>query len=372
MSFRGRRKARKDFKPRMIVIAGPNGSGKSTIIDGLRKDAAFPSCYINADEIAKSLRSPYPEKEILHDCEAIANHCGNRFDADTVMKDLRVGVINDNIRNHYAAILAEIKRRRAIRQRKSFAFETVMSTPAKLALLNAASKAGYHVDLIFITTQNPRINEQRVNNRVQLGGHPVEKSKIFERYYRAMELLPSALDLAHTAKVYDTSHGHQILIFEKKHQNHSFPSTDHLHTLDKGTLEKLNEWIENKVHSQVKKRADQRKKIFRMYPGQELLPADITHNSSTNGHVTNISEPFLVQKSKKHTQRRMLSSNKSRSNNTRESRYLIHDMQLIKLDRSSQPDAHLNSGLRVSIKYKYDDTGRLIPPCCITLGESIS
>jgi predicted ABC-type ATPase len=356
----------------MIVIAGPNGSGKSTIIDALRKEVAFPACYINADEIAKSLRSPYPEKEILQDCEAIANHCDNRFDADTVMEHLRAGVLNDDTRNHYAAILAEIRRRRAIRQRKSFAFETVMSTPAKLALLNAASKAGYHVDLVFITTQNPRINELRVNNRVQSGGHPVETAKIFERYHRAMELLPSALDLAHTARVYDNSYGHQILIFEKKNQSHHFPSVDHLRTLDRGTLEKLNEWIENKVHSQVKKRITQRKKIFSMYPGQEILLADITHNSSTNGHVTNISEPFLVQKLKKHKQHKMHLSSKSRSNQARENRYLIHDIKLIKLDASSQPDSHLNSGLRVSIKYRYNESGRLVPPCCIALGESQS
>jgi predicted ABC-type ATPase len=48
-----------------------------------------------------------------------------------------------------------------------------MSTPEKVALMSQARARGYDVHLLFVTTEDPEINVQRVTNRVVLGGHDV-------------------------------------------------------------------------------------------------------------------------------------------------------------------------------------------------------
>ena len=86
-------------KPEIIVFAGPNGSGKSTIT----RMAKVIDPYINADDIKGT------------------NHC----------TDLE------------AAQLAESLRENAIKEGKSFTFETVLSTERNLNLLKKAKEQGY-------------------------------------------------------------------------------------------------------------------------------------------------------------------------------------------------------------------------------------
>ena len=158
--------------PRMIVFAGPNGSGKSTVTDGLKLDEEFPGVYINADDIARTELGHIPDV---------------------------------TQRNLDAAKLAEQRRKDALDKGQPFAFETVMSTPGKLALLQEAKGKGFQVELVFVTTRDADINIARVSNRVALGGHQVEPNKVRERYERAMQLLPSAVELADTADAFDNS-----------------------------------------------------------------------------------------------------------------------------------------------------------------------
>lgn len=157
---------------RMIMFAGPNGSGKSTTINQDRKQPNFPQTYINADDIARIELAKIPDL---------------------------------NERNLQAAQIAETRRREAIAEGKPFAFETVMSTPEKISLLTQARAKGYQVHVVFVTTEDADINVRRVAQRVQGGGHNVDTDKIRERYHRAMELMPHALDHAHKAAVYDNS-----------------------------------------------------------------------------------------------------------------------------------------------------------------------
>lgn len=169
--------ASKDDRPRMVVLAGPNGSGKSTVTNGLREADSFPKLYINADDISAG--------ELGHIADPLA-------------------------RNLEAAQLAEARRRQALEGKESFAFETVMSTPGKLALLDEAKTKGFAVDLVFVTTRDPGINQTRVENRVAKGGHAVAADKVRERYDRAMELLPAALHKADAGMVFDNSVDGQV------------------------------------------------------------------------------------------------------------------------------------------------------------------
>jgi predicted ABC-type ATPase len=157
----------------VLIFAGPNGSGKSTILAEILEDSGLPpEAYINADEIAKTLEAEIP--------------------------DYRE-------RNIRAAEIAEARRIAAIEQGIDFAFETVMSTPEKIALFTQAKARGYEVSLVFVTTNDPSINVARVANRVKLGGHAVKEEDVRERYRRAHELLACAVEHADFALVYDNS-----------------------------------------------------------------------------------------------------------------------------------------------------------------------
>ena len=60
-----------------------------------------------------------------------------------------------------------------LKVRQTFTFETVMSHPGKVALLQQAQQAGYRTYLYYVATDDPEINVSRVANRVALKGHDV-------------------------------------------------------------------------------------------------------------------------------------------------------------------------------------------------------
>lgn len=151
--------------PRLVVIAGPNGSGKSTITDLHRELRDLPSDYVNADEIAKKL----------------------------------------GIDAYKAASLADTQRNELLGHRTPFAFETVLSHPSKLAVLTKAHQAGYDITLIYVGTEDPQVNLQRIQSRVQAGGHDVPEAKTIARWHRSMELLAPAVQRADASLIYDNS-----------------------------------------------------------------------------------------------------------------------------------------------------------------------
>jgi predicted ABC-type ATPase len=162
--------------PIFLMFAGPNGSGKSTITQAFRDRGLFPANYVNADEIAKTL---------LGSSEEIG---------------------------YQAAQMAEVQRQELMRRRQSLAFETVMSHPSKLALLEQAQLLGYQVILVFVGTNNPQINVERVALRVQQGGHDVPTDKVIARYHRTLQLLPRALELANTAYIFDNTQTAELIL----------------------------------------------------------------------------------------------------------------------------------------------------------------
>ena len=160
--------------PVMFVFAGPNGSGKSSINAQVLKNPAlgFSGEYINADDIAKSMESQIPDYQT---------------------------------RNIKAAELAESRRLIALQSGHSFAFESVMSTPEKVALLTQARERGFQVALVFVTTDDAEKNVARVSNRVAMGGHAVEPDTVRKRYHSAMQLLPAAVEHSDKALIFDNS-----------------------------------------------------------------------------------------------------------------------------------------------------------------------
>lgn len=168
-------------QPEIVVFAGPNGSGKSTF----STHEWIKGTYINADDITREL----------------------------------------DITNLEAAIRADELREELIGRRETFTFETVLSRPDKLNLLQRAKESGYFIRGYFILTCDPNLNVARVQARVHDGGHDVPKESIIRRYRKSLKNIPRFVRICDICHVYDNTvkpfrlcrkHKDSITLFESE------------------------------------------------------------------------------------------------------------------------------------------------------------
>lgn len=210
--------------PRLRMFAGPNGSGKSTIKSVVPE--SLLGIYINPDEIQKeAAHSGYlvvqnysvetsPEeilefftRSVLLQRAGLAEAAGRlRFnDGRLDFRDLEMNA-------YFASVAADFLRQKLLEKQASFSFETVMSSPDKVALLEKARQLGYRTYLYYIATDDPSINVARVKARVSQGGHNVPESKIIQRYHRSLEQLMDAVKFTSRCYIFDNSrHGGERL-----------------------------------------------------------------------------------------------------------------------------------------------------------------
>ena len=159
-------------KPRLIVVAGPNGAGKTSITEQLLRHEWMGGCeYVNPDFIAR-------------------DEFGDWNNLEAVQQ---------------AALHAAAIRESCLCDRRSLAFETVLSMPDKLGFIARAKAAGFFVRLFFVGTDDPSINAKRIALRMMEGGHEVPISKIISRYARSLANCLAAIRLADRAYLYDNS-----------------------------------------------------------------------------------------------------------------------------------------------------------------------
>ncbi len=157
------------MSPHLLIVAGPNGSGKTTIMRHLRDRLQLDlGVYVNADDIAATLPSA-PDRDLV---------------AQKTAADMRAACLERG---------------------DDFTFETVMSHPSRIDELRRARAAGYRITLVFVGTADPRINLDRVRQRVEEGGHDVPADRIVSRYERTMGLLADAVAQSHRALIFDNS-----------------------------------------------------------------------------------------------------------------------------------------------------------------------
>lgn len=213
---------------RLRVFAGPNGSGKSTIINAIRKIKVNKlsidfGIYINADDIAKSLRDnsfsfkPYKLKSISRtqflNVALQSGLINSGFTEQEFRKSFTLNtagqfkLIDKSRDEHLAQLMAHFLRKSLLDEGKKITFETVFSHPSKLDFMKEAIANGYKVYLYFVATEDAEINVSRVKEvRVKQGGHDVPDDKIRSRYGRSLELMYDAAELAYQAYFFDTSH----------------------------------------------------------------------------------------------------------------------------------------------------------------------
>jgi predicted ABC-type ATPase len=236
---------REPNKPLLIVFAGPNGSGKSTVTPIFQSQSNFPENYINPDEIALTLGG---------------NTMSKAYEASTI---------------------AAKKRLKCIEQKQSFSFETVMSHPSKLAILETAKQAGFEIQLIFISTDDPQTNVERVKQRVVEGGHDVPENKVISRYHRCLSLLPKASEIADKTYIFDNSDSSKLELVLSQGKIIEKPGN---------TIE----WVEKTVATLDERRQET---LAIKQRNSEFLFARLDRDEHT-GKIKSIGKHFSVQQTK--------------------------------------------------------------------------
>jgi predicted ABC-type ATPase len=237
--------------PQLVMIAGPNGSGKSTLVAALRTDPAvqLPALYINADDLQRERGIPDSRE---------------------------------------AQRLAVALRDRALQAGDDLMFETVMSHPSKLAELQRAKAAGYHITVHLVATEDPRINIERVGARVGAGGHDVPAERIRPRYERTLALAPVAIAYADQALVFDNTQGGDT---GRGLTVHAALQANRLEY----TVEQPAAWV-RKVALQVNERAAEMQVFVRGAESRglppQLAPLD---GGSTQGPIIVVGKHYLLQ-----------------------------------------------------------------------------
>ena len=203
------------------MFAGPNGSGKSTLKSVLPKELL--GVYLNPDEIEQEIgRQGFLDfaaygvtttaDEVLPFFKASPFLISEGFGDVAKQIGFAQGRLNFGkveVNSYFASVAGDFLRQKLLDRKLSFTFETVMSHPSKVKLLEQAQQAGYRTYLYFIATDDPDINISRVRNRVKQGGHAVPEDKIASRYHRSLELLIDAIRHTNRAYVFDNSGDNQ-------------------------------------------------------------------------------------------------------------------------------------------------------------------
>ena len=159
-------------RSRIYVFAGVNGAGKSSTAGAAFRELGAD--YYNPDEASRKLRAMDP---ILSASEA----------------------------NSLAWTDGVRQLKRAIAERKDFAFETTLGGNTIPDILADAASEGIEIHVWYTGLSSPELHIERVKARVQMGGHDIPEADIRRRYKRSrnnlMKLLPSITVL----RVYDNS-----------------------------------------------------------------------------------------------------------------------------------------------------------------------
>jgi predicted ABC-type ATPase len=212
--------------PRLRMFAGPNGSGKSTIKSVI--SSKLLGIYINPDEIEKELltkghldlkgfeiQTPMSEIRTFLQNSTLLKKTGLSAQIDSVkIENQCIFLDADKVNSYYASVISDFIRQKLIEARKSFTFETVMSSPDKIELLQKAQATGFRTYLYYVATEDPNINIYRIKHRVKAGGHNVPEEKIISRYERSLDLLLNAIRNTNRAYIFDNSGHQQIWIAE--------------------------------------------------------------------------------------------------------------------------------------------------------------
>lgn len=163
---------------RVILIAGPNGSGKTTFAREFLPKEGLVVEFVNADLIASGLSPFAPDDALIH---------AGRLLLERV--------------DYLAA------------KGKNFAFESTLSGRAYAKRIRAWRVRGYRVSIFFLRLASPELAIDRVEARVQQGGHWVDPDVVRRRFISGWENFQTVYrELADNWAVYDSSGEYPVLL----------------------------------------------------------------------------------------------------------------------------------------------------------------
>lgn len=155
--------------PHLTIVIGGNGAGKTTWANTHRN--VLPSRFYNADSIAVGL-----------------------------------GDWNDEERQREAREIVDRQIERRLKALDDFGFESTYSGRSRPAIVERARACNYKITAVFIGTESPEINVQRVVERTKNGtGHAVKPSEIRRRWEASQDNLTKTIHAIDTLDVIDNS-----------------------------------------------------------------------------------------------------------------------------------------------------------------------
>jgi predicted ABC-type ATPase len=136
----------------IVIVAGPNGAGKTSFANEYLKTENLD--FVNVDEIARRLEEP---------------------PVGQARRDIRAG----------REMLEQIEQ--LVATRKSFMFETTLTSLAYAQKIPVWRQYGYRVALTYLRLPSVEASLQRVRKRVAAGGHGIPEDVVRRRFARSPE-----------------------------------------------------------------------------------------------------------------------------------------------------------------------------------------
>lgn len=138
--------------PILALIIGASGSGKSSLRAEKIFQKELPERFYDVDMVKMGYGDPNSDRNYDDARKSVDEH---------IMK---------NFANH-----------------ESFGFESTFVNPVRLQVIDRAIREGYDLRGYFLSTRGPAINQARVENRAEQGGHFVPPEVIENDYHKAIE-----------------------------------------------------------------------------------------------------------------------------------------------------------------------------------------
>jgi predicted ABC-type ATPase len=144
--------------PEAVIIAGPNGAGKTTFASEYLPATQQRLVFVNADEISRELRTHDPPHRQV---------------------DVRAARI----------MLERIDQ--CVAAGAGFMFETTLATLTYARKIPQWRRSGYTVSLIYLRLPTVAASVDRVQRRVEAGGHGIAEETIRRRFDKSSAYLES-------------------------------------------------------------------------------------------------------------------------------------------------------------------------------------